>query len=104
MTLTAKEDTGQTASLPPTLSGRVYLRVRNIKRGPQDMALSLNTLCVDHLFGVEGRRRRRRLGLHRYWQTYGSLLVGSGPEVREGRSRAELVEVLEATRRARRGR
>ena len=50
MTLTAKEDTGQTASLPPTLSGRVYLRVRNTKRGAQDQALSLNSLYVDHLF------------------------------------------------------
>ena len=52
LTVTGKEDNGtyQSASLPPTLSGRVYLRVRNTKRGAQDQALSLNTLYVDHLF------------------------------------------------------
>ncbi len=52
LTVTATEDLGsyQTASLPPSLSGRVYLRARNTNLDPQNLALSLNALYLDHLF------------------------------------------------------
>ncbi len=52
LTLNWTEDDGsyRTASLPRSMSGRVYLRVLNTNREPQDLALVPAAIYLDHLF------------------------------------------------------
>jgi hypothetical protein len=52
LTMNWTEDDGsyRTASLPPSLSGRVYLQVLNTNREPQDLALVPAAIYLDHFF------------------------------------------------------